>query len=129
MESFLKPARTAISWLLIALFGPAPLAPLLAHPAGEPECKMACCRLRHRHLCSEHDAPGTLHIQAANDCLPDCSQSAFSPVAPAAESVTPHDIFQVRLEVTEPVLPAAAPAILVFRDSILHQRPPPLLPA
>ena len=125
VSHLLQFARASVSWALIVLFGPAPLAPLLARPAGQA-CRMTCCRLRNKHLCSEHDAPATPYFQAGGDCLPDCAHAALAPVM-AAAAIAPDNPVHFRREVKLRVFSSAAPGLVCFHDPFLYQRPPPLL--
>ena len=117
--------RHIAGWLLIAVFGPAPLATLAAS-TNATECQMACCRRSHAHHCGHSSSSDSPSIGASEDCQPDCSRgaAAFGSTAPV---LLPPSGVVIGTHVSHASMAAAStPVFETSADHALFQRPPPL---
>jgi hypothetical protein len=118
-------ARQLIGWLLIAAFGPAPIASAFA-VSGAPDCRMACCkRTHHRQSCDRHNETDSPSMAPFEICGAQCSQGAAG-LGAAPVLLSPSASREIYAAIGEKFVSTSAPPVASFADPIRHQRPPPL---
>ena len=118
--------RQVVGWALILLFGPAPLAPLLAFSSRPAAC---CARKTGASCCNRHRKPGGPGLEATPACQPGCGQAAVEPSAPLQGLFFPAKAIGAPLTMSGRLQLISPPALPSTGSPILYQRPPPLLSA
>ena len=119
--------RQVIGWTLIALFGPAPVTFLLA-ASRQPACQMACCKRAHGRLsCERHNSGSLPSLAVTEQCRPNCSSAAVGLGSTLPVILPPVASRQVCPAEKPRIAAASCPAALSSINTVLCQRPPPLL--
>ncbi|HLH41958.1 MAG TPA: hypothetical protein VKV74_03140 [Bryobacteraceae bacterium] len=113
---------------LVLVFGPAPVAALLA-PPETAECRMACCKRKHEHHCSNSGGAseaGSASLAAGAECGGGCLRAAAAAGAKTSIVLAPARLGETPRE-TSLIAAAGARITACFTDPFLYQRPPPIL--